>query len=68
MCGDYLIQTFTRFDKLGSPPHVRGLRISISFRCSNIRITPACAGTTWDDNYVNMMDRDHPRMCGDYSS
>ena len=32
------------------------------------RITPACAGNTFRGGFVHGRYKDHPRMCGEYSS
>ena len=50
----------------GSPPHVRELRL-IGYKGQKLTgITPACAGTTKENDTLTARQRDHPRMCGNY--
>ncbi len=49
----------------GSPPQVRGKLTAIPLSARSMRITPAGAGKThagWGDN---LLDKDHPRRCGE---
>ena len=48
----------------GSPPHVRERLVLISSPLSASRITPACAGKTFDVAFIFQVVQDHPRMCG----
>ena len=65
-CGDYLNFYYSELDRLGSPPLVRGLRISYFRKRYAFRITPAGAGTTTTLSKLVYMKEDHPRWCGDY--
>ena len=65
MCGEKATSLANRSGSSGSPPHVRGkaiLRRKISARP---RITPACAGKRFFEDADNVVDEDHPRMCGE---
>src|SRR5690554_552498 len=46
MCGDHKLFKSTGYERVGSPPHVRGPRISGYYYVVATGITPACAGTT----------------------
>ena len=64
MCGKDVVFCSTFLGVTGSPPHVRErLFGSKSFFLAN-RITPACAGKTYECNRFTASSRDHPRMCG----
>ena len=66
MCGDHSFRSHLNWLKQGSPPHVRGPLMVLLFHHTGLRITPACAGTTEEDEEVTVEDWDHPRMCGDH--
>ena len=51
-------------ENLGSPPLVRERRHCFDSHGQQIRITPACAGTTHSYNKADMCLKDHPRLCG----
>ena len=55
-----------KYEVEGSPPHVRGLLGKGPQLAGDLRITPACAGTTLMTSSNSSMASDHPRMCGDY--
>ena len=46
MCGKYPACAFSFSLSLGSPPHVREIRLLESRKAKSSRITPACAGNT----------------------
>ena len=46
MCGENVVYTSSISVKMGSPPHVRGKRISEGKVQKVYGITPACAGKT----------------------
>ena len=46
MCGDHIQYRMYQSRMLGSPPHVRGPRLTIPVTTFVPGITPACAGTT----------------------
>ena len=49
----------------GSPPHARGRPMDNHFSDAEGRITPACAGKTWDVLTPTPYKPDHPRMRGE---
>ena len=49
----------------GSPPHARGRRIDLVRDEALFRITPACAGKTFETSANNASLGDHPRMRGE---
>ncbi len=49
----------------GSPPHVRG-KVNVAVFVNNItRITPACAGKSQRIQILRIIEKDHPRVCGE---
>ncbi len=52
--------------RMGSPPHVRGPHSQHDVVGCFEGITPACAGTTVNGQYIKVVWGDHPRMCGDH--
>ena len=65
MCGEKKKGGCREKSRLGSPPHVRGKDNSSLFIYLLLRITPACAGKSWEDVYSFVSAVDHPRMCGE---
>ena len=65
--GEYL--KCTMFDEKleGSPPLARGIRDTPLSLNPLIRITPACAGNTKPLLQFQLMNRDHPRLRGEYT-
>ena len=47
---------------------MRGILIPESASNSTCGITPACAGNTSNDIHFIFINRDHPRVCGEYIS
>ena len=68
VCGDYGTHLPTTPAPRGSPPRVRGLLYPSGRNTVEIGITPACAGTTHQQQPGNRQRWDHPRVCGDYES
>ena len=68
MCGEYITALGGVHSIAGSPPRVRGIPIPLLYSPANARITPACAGNTWTGTRAAKLDRDHPRVCGEYSA
>ena len=66
MCGDYVSSSSIAEKALGSLLHVRGLPNALVSIFNNMRITPACAGTTKHGGRNRKRVQDHPCMCGDY--
>ena len=50
------------------PPRVRELLRLLNRHNKVIRITPACAGITFNTDDKPLGEQDHPRVCGNYSS
>ena len=65
VCGENATNASDIMPARGSPPRVRGKRLTHPALSSHKRITPACAGKTtiWEDNYKGF--KDHPRVCGE---
>ena len=57
-----------RWQKPGSPPHMRGTVAAVSFRAALSRITPAHAGNSFSAQFFVPGDQDHPRTCGEQRS
>ena len=66
VCGYYLSLKTCAICSSGSPPRVRVLLVNNIFDIINLRITPACAGTTLDTFLDSVISGDHPRVCGYY--
>ena len=63
MCREKFIVTLWTAPNLGSPLRVQGkvwLQINIS---GKLRITPACAGKSYERMCVKRADQDHPCVC-----
>ena len=50
----------------GSSPRVRGTPDGFLVRQIPAGIIPACAGNTMDTHALRVVDRDHPRVCGEH--
>ena len=66
MCGNYFARQQAAFGVPGSPPRVRELLLHRALEVLDSRITPACAGITLKSVSVVRVNRDHPRVCGNY--
>ena len=65
VCGENGVPAQSPCFHLGSPPRVRGKRLS-GFRLAVCnRITPACAGKTFQICILCYGASDHPRVCGE---
>lgn len=65
MCGEkYKIKKRYPLE-MGSPPHVRGKDSEITEQTFRDRITPACAGKSFQFRKKTCHCVDHPRMCGE---
>ena len=65
VCGENYLGGYRAGAQGGSPPRVRGKPTPRSLRLSSARITPACAGKTYNSNQIRMISKDHPRVCGE---
>ena len=66
VCGEYRSGRRSCLAGTGSPPRVRGIRVSVERGDAIRRITPACAGNTGIFFQEMLAPRDHPRVCGEY--
>ena len=68
MRGEYSLNV-TKWQQIrGSPPLARGVLRAISEKHFHNRITPACAGSTYNSHCINIHHEDHPRLRGEYKS
>ena len=65
LCGEKSTHFASRTTVNGSPPPVRGKGRSGEKSKPLQRITPACAGKSVMDVLDELMDTDHPRLCGE---
>ena len=65
MCGEKLQQRLNVVVKQGSPPRVRGKDGHIDAVQHLAGITPACAGKSEQDDLLQRLPGDHPRVCGE---
>ena len=63
--GKSTVQTIAAFEKLGSPPPMRGKAGSTCLYTSLTGITPAYAGKSKVERNDGCKNRDHPRLCGE---
>ena len=68
MRGEYPSLSVTCRLTLGSPPHTRGVSFLLSTSSRPLRITPACAGNTYNIAGFDVSYRDHPRLRGEYDT
>ena len=64
-CGENVFLHFDSFQKMGSPPQVRGKRFPYRAHDAENRITPAGAGKTLFHAAEKSFLVDHPRRCGE---
>ena len=67
MCGENARPPARPWRQKGSPPRVRGKLAGIMSPAGVVRITPACAGKTFQLAGMDVVTRDHPRVCGENS-
>ena len=65
MCGEKRLHSRMRFCSSGSPPRVRGEVLLEAGIRKKKRITPACAGRSMIAKKRGLVNRDHPRVCGE---
>ena len=65
MCGENFRERLSLLVRKGSPPRVRGKLGAVSLSSSATRITPACAGKTFQRKFRTVYKKDHPRVCGE---
>ena len=64
--GEYTRSGAKEIPKVGSPPLARGVQECMLEFCVSPRITPACAGSTTMRIKHLKLDKDHPRLRGEY--
>ena len=65
VCGENEVCRYGNCAGAGSPPRVRGKRQFVQRYRRNTGITPACAGKTSYTLVRVVIDKDHPRVCGE---
>ena len=65
--GEYFSWLISGNATKGSPPLARGIRLSDPLPSATHGITPACAGNTCTDDEMEEINRDHPRLRGEYT-
>ena len=65
VCGENFLRLPLLCIFLGSPPRVRGKHRFTSIQHTSVRITPACAGKTYEMGKCDCECGDHPRVCGE---
>ncbi len=66
-CGENTRALADNLDIRGSPPQVRGKPCCFTFPMKGSGITPAGAGKTRSSRNAQIVNRDHPRRCGENS-
>ena len=65
MCGEKRSTFKVMICSMGSPPRVRGKVFDKFADAPRKGITPACAGKSVISKHDDLIDRDHPRVCGE---
>ena len=65
MCGENMTYQAQGSILVGSPPRVRGKPCHSTTPSPHTRITPACAGKTPRLGAAGVLQKDHPRVCGE---
>ena len=65
VCGENFQDLAAQYEKAGSPPRVRGKRDTGEQKACAMRITPAHAGKTKQNEAKASKSSDHPRACGE---
>ena len=66
VCGEHALASFGGVLKRGSSPRMRGAPRKIDEESMVKRIIPAYAGSTEREDYMEAVQRDHPRVCGEH--
>ena len=66
VCGEHAHRKLTITCKRDSPPRVRGAPDEPILRVAEIRLTPACAGSTRHPPTAPHDQPTHPRVCGEH--
>ena len=67
VCGEHFKHYGVPLEPEGSSPRVRGTHYVFSDIGGKVGIIPACAGNTDYIVYIQAVDGDHPRVCGEHS-
>ena len=65
MCGEKPVEHGTPRPAKGSPPRMRGKECLLGSTPNPFGITPACAGKSHPGGSRKLLQRDHPRVCGE---
>ena len=65
VCGEKLKRLRKNYEKPGSPPRMRGKDDRRRMSASEQRITPAYAGKSHAGVCGDLVEEDHPRVCGE---
>ena len=65
VCGEKTLILLAMFSPPGSPPRMRGKVQGEAARKDGVRITPAYAGKSSNQNSQSNAGKDHPRVCGE---
>ena len=67
VCGDYYCVLSFDHSPIDTTPRVRGLHFAVPLYFKGSRYNPACAGTTYRQEWQGLPDAIQPRVCGDYT-
>ena len=65
VCGEKSVHPLASHVRMGSPPRMRGKDALLSPMLAPARITPAYAGKRHPCTGLQVIGRDHPRVCGE---
>ena len=65
VCGEKSTSEAQKSSDMGSPPRMRGKVYKITPPWFSIRITPAYAGKSMGEGFLQARKGDHPRVCGE---
>ena len=68
VCGEKDTAAYTPFRNVGSPPRMRGKVTPTGKPFGVVGITPAYAGKRETPSLGNLVNEDHPRVCGEKSA
>ena len=65
LCGEKQASASSARNRSGSPPPMRGKAKDLTNAVAYPRITPAYAGKRFSIGWTSLLQRDHPRLCGE---
>ena len=65
VCGEKVFPDSPLHTYMGSPPRMRGKVMDATASSMRLRITPAYAGKSIAGHRIYLLERDHPRVCGE---